>query len=133
MLLPIYAAIPTTSAEATRKTLVVTKGAPMGVTLREMLADRYMALKFEPLAIGMFMPDQALAADKSDRRFMRLVRTAPEMHYKLIHRRDGDRLVRVGQGNMLTRIMGASAFLFLPSLRRVPRQHPCRQPTPSSG
>lgn len=112
-LIPIYDAIPATVEDARRRTLVVMKGAQMGLTIWEMLADLYMALKFEPLVIGMFVPDQALAADKSDRRFLRLVRTMPEVHQKLIHRKEGDRLLRIGEGNVLTRIMGESAFLFL--------------------
>ena len=112
-LIPIYDAIPASVDGARRRTLVVMKGAQMGLTIWEMLADLYLAIKFEPLTIGMFVPDQALAADKSERRFMRLVRTIPEAYHKLIHRRDGDRVVKVGEGNVLTRVMGESAFLFL--------------------
>jgi len=109
----LYDQIPTTIDEARRRTLVIMKGAQMGMTVWEMLADLYMAIKFEPLVVGMFTPDQALAADKSERRFMRLVRTVPDAYQKLIHRIEGDGLRKIGEGNVLTRIMGESAFLFL--------------------
>lgn len=109
----LYDQIPTRMEEGQRQTLVIMKGAQMGMTVWEMLADLYLAIKFEPLVVGMFTPDQALAADKSERRFLRLVRTVPDAYQKLIHRQDGDTLKRIGEGNVLTRIMGESAFLFL--------------------
>lgn len=112
-LIELYDQIPCRLEDANRRTLVVMKGAQMGLTVWEMLADLYMAIKFEPLVIGMFVPDQALAADKSDRRFLRLLRTIPDAYNKLIYRRDGDEMRRIGEGNVLTRIMGESAFLFL--------------------
>ena len=112
-LIPLYEAIPTTVEEASRRTLVVMKGAQLGATVWEMLADLYMAIKFEPAVIGMFLPDQALAADKSKRRFLPVVRSIPDVHQKLTSRIEGDRSVPVGEGDILTRIMGDSAFLFL--------------------
>jgi hypothetical protein len=68
-----------------------------------------MAIKFEPAVIGMFLPDQALAADKSKRRFLPVVRSIPDVHRKLTTRIDGDRALKVGEGDILTRIMGDSA------------------------
>lgn len=112
-LVPLYEAIPTTEEEARRFTLVVMKGAQLGLTVWEMLADLYLAIKFEPLVIGMFLPSQALAADKSERRFMRLLRTVPDAYRKLTTRAEGDRIVKLGEGNVMTRVMGESAFLFL--------------------
>ncbi len=112
-LVPLYEAIPCTVEEARRFTLVVMKGAQLGLTVWEMLADLYLAIKFEPLVIGMFLPSQALAGDKSERRFMRLLRTVPDAHRKLTTRVEGDRVVKVGEGNVMTRVMGESAFLFL--------------------
>ena len=111
-MIPLYEAIPTTIEEARRKTLVLMKGAQLGATVWEMLADLYMAIKFEP-AVGMFLPDQALAADKSKRQFLPVVRSIPDVHRKLTTRIEGDRTVKVGEGDILTRIMGDSAFLFL--------------------
>jgi hypothetical protein len=72
-----------------------------------------MAIKFEPAVIGLFLPDQALAGDKSKRRFLPIVRSIPDVHRKLTTRIDGEKVVRVGEGDILTRIMGDSSFLFL--------------------
>jgi hypothetical protein len=112
-LVPLYAAIPTTIKEALRRTLVLMKGAQLGATVLEMLADLYMAIKFEPAVIGLFLPDQALAGDKSKRRFLPIVRSIPDVHRKLTTRIDGDKSIKVGEGDILTRIMGDSSFLFL--------------------
>lgn len=111
---PLYDAIPNSVTEAVRRTIVLMKGAQLGATVWEMLADIYMAIKFEPLVVGMFLPDQGTAADKSERRFMRVVRSLPEVHRKLTTRIGSDgELMKIGEGNILTRIMGESAFLFL--------------------
>lgn len=112
-LLQLYKAIPTTRDEATRRTIALMKGAQLGATVWEMLANLYMAIKFEPAVIGMFLPDQALAADKSKRRFPPVVRSIPEVHRKLTTRIEGDKVIKVREGDILTRIMGDSAFLFL--------------------
>lgn len=112
-LLPIYEAIPTTIAEANRQTLVIQKAAQMGLTTLEMLADLWFSLKFAPCVVGSYLPDQITAADKSERRFMRLVRSIPEIYRKLVNRRVGDQTVKVGEGNILTRLLGESALLFL--------------------
>jgi hypothetical protein len=116
----LYEAIPTTIAEAQRQTIVVMKASQVGATVWEMLADIYMALKFEPLVVGMFLPDQALAGDKSERRFMPVIRSIPDVYRKLTTRITLDNPPqRIGEGNILTRIMGSSAFLFLWTTGRV--------------
>jgi len=112
-LIPLYEAIPTTIEQAARRTVVLMKGAQLGATVWEMLADLYMAIKFEPAVMGMFQPDQALAGDKSKRRFLPIVRSIPDVHRKLTTRIDRDRVIRVGEGDILTRVMSKSAFLFL--------------------
>lgn len=113
-LMPIYRAIPTTREEARGRILVIMKGAQMGLTVWEMLANIYMAIKFEPCVIGMYLPDQATAGDKSSRRFMRIVRTIPKVYHRLTHRVESDgSLTKVGDGNVMTRVMGESSFLFL--------------------
>lgn len=115
-LVELYRAIPTTPEEAQRRTLVVRKGAQLGMTVWEMLANLYMALKFEPAVIGMFMPSQPLAADKSKRRFMNIVRSIPDLHRRLINAvpdPSGSIVRAVGEGNILTRELGDSALLFL--------------------
>lgn len=111
---PLYEAVPTTIDEARRKTVVLMKAAQMGATTWQMLAVIYMTLKFAPVVIGAFVPDQATAGDISERRFMRIVRTIPEAYQRLITRvaPDGS-LLKVGEGNILTRIMQESAVLFL--------------------
>ena len=88
-LIPLYEAIPTTKEQAARRTVVLMKGAQLGATVWEMLADLYMAIKFEPAVMGMFLPDQALAGDKSKRRFLPIVRSIPDVHRKLTTRIDG--------------------------------------------
>lgn len=113
-LIPVYDAIPTTAAEAAGRIIVVQKATQLGLTVWEILAHIYMALKFGPITIGMFLPDQSTAGFKSEHRFMRIVRSVPELLRQLIYRVDGegsDR--RIGEGNVLTRVMGESLFLFL--------------------
>lgn len=113
-MLPIYRAIPTTPEEAFGRILVVRKGSQLGFTVWEMLADLYMAIKFEPSVVGMYLPDQATASDKSSRRFLRVVQTIPELHNRLTTKSDLDgNTKRIGEGNVMTRVMGESAFLFL--------------------
>jgi len=113
-LIPIYDAIPTTQEDARGKILVVQKATQLGLTVWEVLAHIYMALKFGPITIGMFMPDQATASYKSEHRFMRIVRSVPDLLRRLIFRADGEgKDQRIGEGNILTRVMGESIFLFL--------------------
>lgn len=111
---PLYEAIPATIEDARRKTLVLMKAAQMGATTWMMLAIIYMILKFSPMVVGSFLPDQSTAGDISERRFLPIVRTIPEAYQKLTTRVTPDgSLIRVGEGNILTRIMQNCAVLFL--------------------
>jgi hypothetical protein len=80
----------------------------MGLTLFEILADLYMALKFAPCKVLMYLPDRGMAAYKSAERFMPIARSVPEVH-ALITGGSG------AEGNKLTRTMPSlgSGFLFL--------------------
>ena len=111
---PIYDAIPTTREEAAGRVLVIQKATQLGLTVWEVLADIFMAKKWGPVNIGMFLPDQATAGFKSEHRFMPIVRSAPEIHRELVHREDLDgKSRRVGEGNILTRQLGTSLLMFL--------------------
>jgi hypothetical protein len=112
-LIPLYKAVPRTRAEAVRQVLVIQKGAQMGLTVWEMLADLYLAIKFEPLTIGMYLPDQLSAQYKSENRFMRFMRSVPDIYARLVSRIMDGQPVRIGEGNVMTRVMGESTFLFL--------------------
>jgi hypothetical protein len=113
-LLPLYAAIPSTPGEANHKTIICMKATQLGLTVWEVLANIYMAIKWEPINIGMYMPDQATASFKSEHRFMRLLRSVPSVYRRLIQREDETgRLRRIGEGNVLTRTLGESILMFL--------------------
>jgi len=113
-LIPIYDAIPTTREEAKGVTLVIEKATQLGLTIWEVLASIYMAVKWEPVSIGMFMPAQATAIHKSEHRFMRIVRSAPDLYKLLINGRDVEgKAIKIGEGNVLTRRVGESLLLFL--------------------
>lgn len=101
---PIYDAIPTTRQQAYGKTLVIQKATQLGLTVWEVLADLYMAKKWSPVNIGMFLPDQNTAAFKSERRFMPIIRSSPQLLSELIYRYDGKGgRQKIGEGNVLTR------------------------------
>lgn len=118
-LLPIYRAIPSTRQEAAGRTIVIQKATQIGITVWEVLANIYMAVKWGPITIGMFLPDQSTASFKSEHRFMRIVRSVPDLYRALtVAERDGDEK-KVGEGNVLTRSMGDSLFLFLWTTGRV--------------
>jgi hypothetical protein len=104
----IYDHIPTHAEDAFGKTLVLQKGAQMGLTVFEILANLYMAIKFAPCKVLMYLPDRSMAAYKSSQRFMPILRSAPSI-YPLIAT-DGR-----NEGNTLTRVMPGlgSNFLFL--------------------
>lgn len=104
----IYDHIPTRAEDAFGKTLVLQKGAQMGLTVFEILANLYMAIKFAPCKVLMYLPDRSMAAYKSSQRFMPILRSAPSI-YPLIAT-DGR-----NEGNTLTRVMPSlqSNFLFL--------------------
>jgi len=112
-LVPIYDAIPSTKAEAFKWTLVIQKATQLGLTVWEVLAVIFMAKKWGPINIGMFLPDQATASFKSDRRFMPIIRSVPELHRELILREEQGQSRRVGEGNILTRELANSLLMFL--------------------
>lgn len=110
----IYDLIPADAADAYDKMVVLRKGAQMGLTVWEVLGDLYMALKWQPVTIGMYVPDAKLAPYKSTHRFLRLVKTIPDLYKRMTQARDEDGKERkVGDGNVLTRQLGDSRFLFL--------------------
>lgn len=108
----VYDLIPTTPEQAYKKMIVLMKGAQMGLTIWEMLADIYMALKWAPCKIGMYVPDRSLAGYKSAERFMPVVRTVPAAYDRLTES-DPNTGRKKGEGNVLNRTMGDSRFLFL--------------------
>lgn len=111
---PIYAAIPTTREQANHSMIIIQKATQLGLTVWEVLANIYMAMRWEPANIGMFLPDQPTASFKSEQRFMRIVRSVPQIHKRLTQRVDLDGHVqRIGEGNVLTRVFGESLFMFL--------------------
>lgn len=113
-LIPIYDAIPSTREEAKDRVIIIQKATQLGLTIWEVLANIYMALKWEPVSIGMFMPAQATAIHKSEHRFMRIVRSAPALYELLTTGRDVDgKDKKVGEGNVLTRRIKESLLLFL--------------------
>lgn len=118
-LLPIYDAIPCYAEECFESVLVIQKATQLGLTVWEVLANIYMAIKFGPITIGMFLPDQATASYKSEHRFMRLVRSVPSIYKAMTTARRGTEDKNVGEGNVLTRTLGESIFLFLWTTGRV--------------
>jgi hypothetical protein len=106
----IYDMIPMTAAEAFGRTDVIMKCTQVGFTVMEMLAMIYLAVRFAPAKIGMFLPVRDLAAGKSSDRFMPIVRTVPAVHKLMLQ---GEAGLKKGEGNVLTRNLGASIFHFL--------------------
>jgi hypothetical protein len=107
----IYQMIPSTPEEAFNRTDVIMKCTQVGFTVMEMLAMIYLALKFSPAKIGMYLPDMNLASMKSSERFMPIVRTIPDAYRLMVDNTRGMR--RGSEGNVLTRNMGDSRFHFL--------------------
>lgn len=118
-LIPIYDAIPCYAEECFERILVIQKATQLGLTVWEVLANIYMAVKFGPITIGMFLPDQATASYKSEHRFMRMVRSVPSIYRAMTTARRGLEEKTVGEGNVLTRTLGESIFLFLWTTGRV--------------
>jgi len=113
-LVPIYDAIPSRPEDAFQHTLVIQKATQLGLTVWEVLADIYMAKKWSPINIGMFLPDVPTAAFKSEHRFMPIIRSVPAIHREMTFRADGDGEKRkVGEGNIMTRQIGGSLLMFL--------------------
>jgi len=109
----VYSLIPSTVEEAFGKRLVLMKCAQVGFTIMEMLAMIYMALKFMPCKVGMYLPDRNLAQIKSSERFMPVVRTVPVAHRMMMEDPSGVRGGKTGEGNVMVRNMGPSRFYFL--------------------
>lgn len=109
----IYLAMPNTPEEAQRSTIVLMKSAQMGASVLGFLHALYMCVAWEPVVIGMFLPDQATALDISQRRFLRVIRAVPDLHRRLTTRvlPDGS-VINIGEQNVLTRIIGESHVLF---------------------
>lgn len=101
----VYDLIPISIEDAYQQVVVMMKCTQVGFTVMEMLAMIYLAIKFNPAKIGMYLPDQALAQLKSGVRFMPIVRTVP----------DAVRLMAEsgGEGNVMVRQMGRSRFHFM--------------------
>ncbi len=109
----LYDLVPSTREEAEGLTIVLMKCCQVGFTVLETLAAIYLALKFEPLKIGFYLPDMALARTKSADRFMPIIRTIPEA-YALLTTPDPAALrPRRSEGNLARRRMGGSIFRFL--------------------
>ena len=109
----IYDLIPTTMAEAKGRTVVMMKCAQVGFTVMEMLATIYMALKFEPCTIGMYLPDMKLAGLKSGIRYMPILRLVPDAYARLTEEDPSSGRKKSGEGNVMTRQLGNSVILFL--------------------
>lgn len=107
----IYELVPSTLEEAQQRTDVIMKCTQVGFTVMEMLAMIYLALRFAPTKIGMFLPSVPLASAKSGERFMPIVRTIPAV-YRLMTEKHATGS-RGGEGNVLTRNLGPSKFHFL--------------------
>lgn len=107
----IYEMIPSTPEDAFKRIDVLMKCAQVGFTVMEMLAMIYLALKFSPAKIGMYLPDMKLAAAKSSERFMPVVRTIPDVYSLMID--DDSRGRKGGEGNVMIRNLGGSRFHFL--------------------
>jgi hypothetical protein len=107
---PIYDAIPSTQEEAHQRILVIMKATQLGLTIWEVLAVLYMAIKWGPINIGLFLPDQQTAIKKSEHRFMRMVRSAPPLYQLLT---DGKVAGKPKEGNVLTRTIRESILMFL--------------------
>lgn len=110
----IYDLIPTHIEDAYDKIVVLQKGAQMGLTVMEVLADLYMAIKWEPVTLGMYVPDSKLAPYKSRHRFLRIIRSVPGIYERMTKALSAEGAFKsVGEGNVLTRTLGESIFLFL--------------------
>lgn len=108
----IYDLIPTNPVDGYDKVIVIQKGAQMGLTIWEVLASLFLAIKGRSLTLAMYVPDSKLAPYKSEHRFMRLVRSIPDVHRHMVEA-NAESTGTKGEGNKLTRTLGDSRFLFL--------------------
>jgi hypothetical protein len=102
----IYDMIPSTLEDAHGRIDVIMKPSQVGFTVMEILAMMYLGLKFSPGKIGFFMPTQLAANNKSNKRFLPIVRTVPRA-YELMTDESG------GEGNVHSRSIGDAEFHFL--------------------
>jgi|GEM_PF-905052 len=111
----IYELIPSTVKEAFDRIDVIMKCTQVGFTVMEMLAMIYLALRFSPAKVGMFMPAVGAATTKSSIRFMPVVRTIPPVHKLMVDEAGKAKGKRrsTGEGNVLVRMLGHSRFHFL--------------------
>lgn len=109
----IYDLIPTTVEAAKGRTVVMMKCAQVGFTVMEMLATIYLALKFEPCKIGMYLPDMKLAGLKSTVRYMPILRLVPDAYARLTEHEASTGRRGAGEGNVMSRQLGGSLVLFL--------------------
>jgi hypothetical protein len=125
----IYDMIPSTLEEAFKKTVVLMKCSQVGFTVMEMLAMIYLALKFDPCKIGMYLPGQDVAQLKSSERFLPIIRSIPQAYNRLLASAALSAATpsgkRGGEGNVMTRRMGGSLFYFLHTTGRITTEsHP---------
>jgi hypothetical protein len=109
----IYDRVPCSKEEAAGNSLILMKCAQVGFTVMEILAALYMALKFEPLRVGFFLPSVELARSKSRERFLPIVRSIPEAFDLLTAPKPGELNPRRSEGSVTQRWMGGSVFHFL--------------------
>jgi len=110
----LYELIPASAAEARRRRVVVMKGAQLGMTVWEMLALIYMLLKWGRCWVGSFVPDRTLAAVKSSRRLLPILRAIPEAYARLTEVADSKKPgASRGEGNVMTRQIGENMLFFL--------------------
>lgn len=109
----IYDQAPSSLEEARGRTLVIMKCAQVGFTVLEMLWAIYVALKFEPLTVGFYLPDMALAWAKSKVRFLAIIRSIPEAYKRLTAADPAALKPQQSEGNARLRRMGGSLFHFL--------------------
>lgn len=109
----IYACMPSTPAEAFGQMVVLRKCSQVGFTVLELLYSIYVALKWEGVRFGFYLPGAELARGKSTERFMPIARTIPEA-YELLTAPAPDALTqRRSEGHVMMRRMGESLFHFL--------------------
>ncbi len=109
----LYAMVPQTREEARKWVGVVMKGAQTGATVWEMLAMLYVALKFEPVAIGMYLPSQPLATHNSTHRLLPIIRTIPVAYKRLTGGMEAGPRGGSKEGSVLTRHLRDSMILML--------------------
>jgi hypothetical protein len=108
----IYDQVPSNEDQAYKLVLVLMKCAQVGFTVMEMLATIYLGLRFGPSTVGMFLPDMNLAGLKSSERFMPIVRSVPAVHKLMTMEATDGSGKRSGEGNVRTRRIGDSMFVF---------------------